>query len=154
MARARRAGQDARGVVVSSGEDVLLTRVLRSAVAWGDYALEMTLRLLSAAIPNDRAGTETETSGQTEPSHGSTVGAPIRRPVSGETSETVRFALDGQAYELELRPEDAGHLRAAFRPYIAAGRSVEGRTAPSTNNGRPPQPSPRDRGPDTAAVRD
>lgn len=154
MVRMKGAGQDALDVVVSSGEDVLLTRALQAAVACGEYALETTLRLLSAAIPNDSSGTATGTSSEVEPSEDSPVAAPIRLPAPTEASETVHFALDGQAYELDLRPEDAGQLRAAIRPYIAAGRPVDRRTAPATGNGRLPRTGSRDRGPDTAAIRE
>lgn len=41
--------------------------------------------------------------------------------------ETVLFSLDGTAYEIDLTDENAGALRAALAPYVAAGRSVSAR---------------------------
>ncbi|MFT4134967.1 histone-like nucleoid-structuring protein Lsr2 [Microbacterium sp.] len=43
--------------------------------------------------------------------------------------ETVRFSLDGVAYEIDLTEEHAAALRDAFAPYVAAGRSVSSRPA-------------------------
>jgi hypothetical protein len=66
--------------------------------------------------------------------------------------QTVRFALDGQDYEIDLSAERAAEFRAAVRRYIDAGRRVgraQGRgraTAPAT-----PAPTPRR---DTAAIRE
>ena len=36
--------------------------------------------------------------------------------------ETVRFALDGEAFEIDLPEPDAAGLRRIFRPYIEHGR--------------------------------
>ncbi len=44
----------------------------------------------------------------------------------GVAAETVPFAVDGQAYEIDLTAEHAGELRAAFEPYISAGRRTGG----------------------------
>lgn len=38
--------------------------------------------------------------------------------------ETLRFSLDGTAYEIDLSSGNADALRAAIRPYIDAGRRV------------------------------
>lgn len=132
---------------------MLLSRALRAAVACGEYALETTVRLLSAVILDDRTRAQTATNGAVEPPHGEAVGVPIRRSTPAEVSEAVRFGLDGEAYEIDLRPEDASQLRAAFRPYIAAGRPADGRPAPAINNGTP-RPGGTDRGQDTATIRD
>ncbi|MGW6460793.1 histone-like nucleoid-structuring protein Lsr2 [Streptomyces sp. NPDC055078] len=40
----------------------------------------------------------------------------------GEAAETVRFALDGKSYEIDLNPANAKKLRKALAPYLAAGR--------------------------------
>jgi hypothetical protein len=40
----------------------------------------------------------------------------------GEAAETVRFALDGKSYEIDLNPSNAKKLRKALAPYMAAGR--------------------------------
>lgn len=36
--------------------------------------------------------------------------------------ESIHFSLNGNAYEIDLNSENAGALREAFEPYIAAGR--------------------------------
>jgi hypothetical protein len=41
-----------------------------------------------------------------------------------DADETVMFALDGKAYEIDLTDKHASDLRSAFRPYIEAGRKV------------------------------
>ena len=48
--------------------------------------------------------------------------------IDGQTpaTETIRFALDGLSYEIELSDENARALRAAFHPWTAAGRRVGG----------------------------
>lgn len=37
-------------------------------------------------------------------------------------AQTVRFALEGVGYEIDLTDEHAGELRDALAPYVAAGR--------------------------------
>ena len=73
-----------------------------------------------------------------------------------EQGQTVRFGLDGQAYEIDLSRAHAEELRAAFRRYIDAGRRV-GRQ-PSTRGtadrgARPRQGGPAGRPRDSAAIR-
>jgi hypothetical protein len=53
------------------------------------------------------------------------------------SGETIYFALDGIAYEIDLTDENASSLRDALAPYVAAGRSVSsGRTGSSgSSNG-------------------
>ncbi|WP_427016123.1 histone-like nucleoid-structuring protein Lsr2 [Pseudarthrobacter sp. P1] len=41
--------------------------------------------------------------------------------------ETVRFALDGVNYEIDLSDSNAAQLRGALESYIGAGRRVTGR---------------------------
>ncbi|WP_406054534.1 Lsr2 family protein [Kribbella sp. NBC_00889] len=41
--------------------------------------------------------------------------------------ETVSFAIDGTAYEIDLRTKNAAALRAALAPYVEAGRPVKNR---------------------------
>jgi hypothetical protein len=45
----------------------------------------------------------------------------------GAAAETVSFALDGRAYEIDLNEANAAALREAFAPWIAAGRRAGGR---------------------------
>ncbi|MFS0717980.1 Lsr2 family protein [Arthrobacter sp. 1P04PC] len=50
--------------------------------------------------------------------------------ISGEDAqESVRFALDGVEYEIDLAEENAVGLRKALGPYIAHGRRVRGSSA-------------------------
>jgi len=44
----------------------------------------------------------------------------------GPAAETVSFALDGTAYEIDLSASNAADLREAFAPYVAAARRVTG----------------------------
>jgi hypothetical protein len=47
--------------------------------------------------------------------------------ISGEDAqESIRFALDGVEYEIDLAEENAAGLRKALGPYIARGRRVRG----------------------------
>lgn len=47
--------------------------------------------------------------------------------ISGEDAqESVRFALDGVEYEIDLSEENAVGLRKALSPYIARGRRIPG----------------------------
>jgi hypothetical protein len=39
--------------------------------------------------------------------------------------ETIRFSLDGTAYEIDLRSRNAAAFRKALAPYIAAARPVK-----------------------------
>ena len=41
---------------------------------------------------------------------------------------TVRFALEGRQYEIDLSEANAQKLRGALAPFISAGRSVAGTT--------------------------
>ena len=44
----------------------------------------------------------------------------------GEAEATVRFALDGAAYEIDLNAAHAGALRKALEPYVKAARLAPG----------------------------
>lgn len=58
---------------------------------------------------------------------------------------TVTFSIDGVTYEIDLNDENATRMRAAFAPYIAAGRKVA--TKSSTNSpGSKKAASPHDLG--------
>ena len=46
----------------------------------------------------------------------------------GSADETVRFALDGSQYEIDLSKDNAKNLRDALKAYVDAGRKVGGRT--------------------------
>ena len=57
----------------------------------------------------------------------------------GTATETVRFALDGNSYAIDLSAKNAGKLRDAFAPYVGAARksgSRSRRTGPPLGRGR------------------
>jgi nucleoid-associated protein Lsr2 len=58
----------------------------------------------------------------------------------GHADETVTFALDGAAYEIDLSAKHAGELRAALNEYTSKARRA-GRTTRSRTTRR----APRDR---------
>lgn len=63
--------------------------------------------------------------------------------------ETVSFSLDGTAYEIDLKDDNAAALREAFAPYVTAGRRPSsGRSARGTSSKRRPSSSS-----ETAAIR-
>lgn len=37
---------------------------------------------------------------------------------------TIHFSVEGRAYEIDLSPENATKLRAAFEPFVSAGRAL------------------------------
>ncbi|MFC1418293.1 histone-like nucleoid-structuring protein Lsr2 [Streptacidiphilus cavernicola] len=71
----------------------------------------------------------------------------------GEADETVTFALDGVAYEIDLTHTNAGKLRELLAPYTEKGRKQSGRSggAGRSRTGRAPRPVGGN--PDTAKVR-
>jgi Lsr2 len=42
----------------------------------------------------------------------------------GEADETVKFGLDGTQYEIDLSKKNAGKMRDALAPFLAAGRKL------------------------------
>jgi Lsr2 len=56
----------------------------------------------------------------------------------GDADETIEFALDGRAYEVDLSSANASKLRDALKPYIEKGRAGNGgRTRASRRSGPP-----------------
>jgi hypothetical protein len=53
----------------------------------------------------------------------------------GEANETVTFALDGVAYEIDLKSKNADRLREALAPFVDKGRKQSGRLS-SSRGGR------------------
>jgi Lsr2 len=69
----------------------------------------------------------------------------VHDDLDGSTAvETVRFALDGNAYEIDLSAENAARIRGALAPYVEAGRRT-------TKSGKPFKRTVVT--PDTAAIR-
>lgn len=61
--------------------------------------------------------------------------------LSEDDGETVRFSLEGAAYEIDLSDTNAEKLRAALQPYIDAARrvgSTTSGTSPRRRNSRTP----------------
>lgn len=56
----------------------------------------------------------------------------------GEATETVTFAIDGRAYEIDLNQDNATALRETLNPYCKAGRKASG-----TNSRRKTTTSPQ-----------
>ncbi len=57
----------------------------------------------------------------------------------GPADTTVRFALDGRSYDVDLSDENADMLRAAMAPFIAAGRrAAAAGTVPAARSGEDP----------------
>lgn len=54
----------------------------------------------------------------------------------GEADETVTFALDGVAYEIDLKSENAEKLRDLLTPYVDKGRKQSGRGASGARGSR------------------
>ena len=59
-----------------------------------------------------------------------------------EAAETVGFALDGVAYEVDLTAEHAAELRELVGQYVAVGRRVGGRKRRGAGNSAPAEPAP------------
>ena len=51
-----------------------------------------------------------------------------------EAAETIRFAVDGTEYEIDLSESNASEFHDAFAPYISAARRLGGR--PTRSSGR------------------
>jgi len=60
-----------------------------------------------------------------------------------EASETVTFAIDGAAYEIDLSSAHASELHKALQPYVLAARKVSG-TRRASKGSRTGAPSPAD----------
>jgi hypothetical protein len=55
----------------------------------------------------------------------------------GSADETVTFALDGVAYEIDLKSDNAEKLRGLLAPYVDKGRKQSGRlTSARRSTGR------------------
>ena len=54
-----------------------------------------------------------------------------------DADETVSFALDGRAYEIDLTEANATALREALAPYIGAARRAGRLSVPTARRGQP-----------------
>jgi hypothetical protein len=153
--RTSRTRQDALvAVVVSTGDDVLLTWLLRAALTCAECAAGTTLRMLSGALPDPGTGSDSTTQPGAPTADTPATGPSVPPPRVADDNETVRFALDGQAYEIDLHRTDADRLRATLSRYVAAGRPVMRQATPATADSRQIAPLRADRRPDTGAIRE
>lgn len=53
-----------------------------------------------------------------------------------DADETVRFALDGKSFEIDLSKKNATALRKALKPYVTAGRAAGRKASGPRANGR------------------
>jgi hypothetical protein len=54
----------------------------------------------------------------------------------GEAQETVKFALDGHSYEIDLSARNASKLRNTLSPYLDNATRVPTRTGATSSTGR------------------
>ncbi|MFD9130021.1 Lsr2 family protein [Kitasatospora sp. NPDC059571] len=72
----------------------------------------------------------------------------------GSADETVTFALDGVAYEIDLKSANAEKLRDLLAPYVDKGRKQSGRiTGARRSSGRTSGRPAAAAAPDTAKIR-
>ena len=72
----------------------------------------------------------------------------------GDAEETVSFALDGVAYEIDLNAGNAAALRDAFAPWVGHGRRVGGRSSSGRRSSRGSGRSSSGSGSNNADVRE
>lgn len=70
-----------------------------------------------------------------------------------DAAETVRFALDGSLYEIDLSEENAQRLREALRVYIANGRRAVSDGPGGAHPAHAPRRTTRAEREQTAAIR-
>jgi hypothetical protein len=57
---------------------------------------------------------------------------------------TIHFSVDGRAYEIDLSADNASKLRAAFEPFVAAGRPLGSTPTPARRATKARSASARD----------
>ncbi|MFT4280522.1 histone-like nucleoid-structuring protein Lsr2 [Microbacterium sp.] len=55
-------------------------------------------------------------------------------PIAEGNGGTVSFALEGEAYEIDLTDKNIDKLRSALAPFIEAGRSASSSAAPARSS--------------------
>lgn len=62
--------------------------------------------------------------------------------IDGTKAEaTVKFALDGNEYEIDLSKKHNGQLRKIFKPYVEAGRKLKRRRGRPVGSKTKPKPA-------------
>jgi hypothetical protein len=139
------------------GDSLLLNRAIQAVVTCGARTLN---RLLDQLV-DDAPGVHPDESKQAVPGALQTAVLHVD-DLSGQThfagqNQTVRFALDGQSYEIDLSDQDAADFRRALQPYVQSGRQASRRTRNSASpRGRTPgrRGTQAGRREDNAAIRD
>ena len=131
---------------------MVLTRVVRGGLAAAGSVLRTGRRLLTQPIRIIGIGKPDRR--PVRPSQAAVADNSRDGPRSAERRTTVRFAVDGQNYDVDLSPEAADGLRAVFRPYIDAGRRVDAITPRRRGDGGVGRPGPRPARHDPAAIRE
>ena len=54
---------------------------------------------------------------------------------NGPADETVKFAVEGVQYEIDLSTAHAAEMRAALAPWVAAARKLSGRSPAKARSG-------------------
>jgi len=54
---------------------------------------------------------------------------------NGPAAETIKFAVDGVQYEIDLSSTHAAEMRAALAPWVAAARKVSSRSSGKARSG-------------------
>ena len=70
-----------------------------------------------------------------------------------KAAETVKFALDGKAYEIDLSKSNANELRRSLRPYVDRARAARRTTGARGGSSRRAAGGHRPEGYDRAEVR-
>lgn len=132
----------------------MLSGSVRADLAAGGYMFQTALRFCAMPVPMIGIGGAAR-----PPVRAGKAGAVVADgshhvPRFAERGTTVRFAFDGQAYETDLSADAADGLRAAFRPYLDAGRPVENGIRPQRRDpDRTGVVAPTSAGEDAAAIR-
>jgi hypothetical protein len=113
------------------GDALFLIRAIRTVVTCGTR----TLRGLLHQFVDDAPGAHADEPKRAVPVAPETAvlaaDGSSGQPLHVDQSQTVRFALDGQRYEIDLSEQDATDFRLALQPYVHSGRRASRRTGAS-----------------------
>jgi hypothetical protein len=112
------------------GDALLLIRAIRAVVTCGTRTLSGLLHQFVDGAPSAHPD---------EPKRGVPVAletavlvvdGPDGHPLRADRCQTVRFALDGQSYEIDLSERDAADFRLALQRYVHSGRRTGASAVP------------------------
>ncbi|MDQ1662378.1 MAG: hypothetical protein QOJ68_2358 [Blastococcus sp.] len=127
------AGARVTALTELAGDSLLLTRMIRAVSTCGARTLSGLLHQFLSDAPGMRP--DTSKGGVPVPLEAAValVDDPGGQPLSADPNQTVRFALDGQRYEIDLSDQDAAAFRLALQPYVQSGRRASRRTGTSAS---------------------